>query len=42
MDKEISFDLFKDIQMGYLTDISMHILLDLRTRYHDKLLLDNP
>jgi hypothetical protein len=29
MDQEISFDLFKDIQMGYLTDISMHNLLDL-------------
>jgi hypothetical protein len=40
MDQEITFDPFKDIQMGYLTDISMHALLGLWTRYHDKILLD--
>jgi len=41
MDQKISFDLFKDIQPGYLTDISMHTLLDMWTRYHDKILLES-
>jgi hypothetical protein len=40
-----SFDLFTYIQIGYLTDISMHTLvtllrLDLWIRYHDKILLE--